>query len=310
MLSAILTGKLMTKGSAAIRRRAQSAMEFLTTYGWAILLIALALTGIAYYASINFWLLGPRALPGSCLVSRPDGPGSLNNINFQGVCNGDIPSLVPVFTGKNYIETTPYLFNLNNAQITIEAWFNMYGGGGTVKKSTGAEYLISTPIPGNGVFIWIDTNGYVHFGFDQNGEATSGNAITPGKWYQVVVTYDGSNLYMYLNGRQEAYSEVNRNLPPMNSLYIGTFGKVGSGSMQGYFNGSISNVQLYNASLGYNAVQQSYREGIGGTPVDLQHLVVWYPLNGNLNDYSGNGNNATSGSFYYTSSWTGGYAVP
>ncbi|MGC9010605.1 MAG: hypothetical protein ACP5JN_00435 [Candidatus Micrarchaeia archaeon] len=35
----------------------------------------------------------------------------------------------------------------------------------------------------------------------------------------------------------------------------------------------------------------SNQEGIGGAPIDLQHLVAWWPLNGNANDYSGNGNN-------------------
>jgi hypothetical protein len=37
-----------------------------------------------------------------------------------------------------------------------------------------------------------------------------------------------------------------------------------------------------------------YARGIGGVPVDLQHLVGWWPLNGNANDYSGNNNNGAS----------------
>ena len=35
-------------------------------------------------------------------------------------------------------------------------------------------------------------------------------------------------------------------------------------------------------------------------PVDEQNLVMWWPLNGNANDYSGLGNNGTAYNVYYT----------
>ena len=49
---------------------------------------------------------------------------------------------------------------------------------------------------------------------------------------------------------------------------------------------------------------------MGGAPIDLQNLVGWWPLNGNPNDYSGNGNDGTASNVNYISAWTSGYVQP
>ena len=49
---------------------------------------------------------------------------------------------------------------------------------------------------------------------------------------------------------------------------------------------------------------------IGGAPIDLQHLVGWWPLNGNANDYSGNGNNGQINGVTFVSNWWQGYTPP
>ncbi len=72
-----------------------------------------------------------------------------------------------------------------------------------------------------------------------------------------------------------------------NPLYIG-YGTISSTSA---FNGLIANVQLYNASLSSNQISHLYQDGIAGSPIPSANLVGWWPLSGNANDYSGNGNN-------------------
>ena len=74
--------------------------------------------------------------------------------------------------------------------------------------------------------------------------------------------------------------------------------------------GYLANVQLYNTSLSANDIQALYLEGIGGAPIDLQHLVGWWPLNGNANDYSGNGNNGQINNVNFVSNWYSGYTPP
>ena len=80
---------------------------------------------------------------------------------------------------------------------------------------------------------------------------------------------------------------------------------IGSGSSHTYnFGGLISNFQVYNTSLSAAEVQGLYVEGIGGAPTRLQNLLGWWPLNGNSNDYSGNGNNGAQINVLYPSTWT------
>ncbi len=54
--------------------------------------------------------------------------------------------------------------------------------------------------------------------------------------------------------------------------------------------GKIANVQIYSSALTGNQIKESYAFGIGGIPVVTNGLVAWLPLDGNANDYSGNGN--------------------
>ena len=70
-------------------------------------------------------------------------------------------------------------------------------------------------------------------------------------------------------------------------------------------------MQLYNASLSSNQINLLYDEGIGGVPVQTQGLIGWWPLNGNANDYSWNGNNG----HLYNNTFSGSlrisnYAIP
>jgi len=73
---------------------------------------------------------------------------------------------------------------------------------------------------------------------------------------------------------------------------------------------SIANLHIYNTSLSSNEIQALYQEGIGGAPINLQHLVGWWPLNGNANDYSGNSNNGVPTNVVFVSNWWIGYTPP
>jgi len=108
----------------------------------------------------------------------------------------------------------------------------------------------------------------------------------------VVATYNGSSgtATVYVNGSVFATAAVApKTFLPINSLMIDA-DQWTNGDIYP-FNGFMTNVQLYNTSFTQAEVQNLYMEGIGGAPVDLPYLIGWWQLNGNTNDYSGNGNN-------------------
>jgi hypothetical protein len=122
--------------------------------------------------------------------------------------------------------------------------------------------------------------------------------LAMGKWYQIVGTYSWSGTQssasFYLNGVSigSMTASVQMSSPAAWNVIFGTGGWNGANAGgEGFFNGSMANVQIYNAVISPAQVSQLYQEGIGGQPVLPANIVGWWPLNGNANDYSGNGNN-------------------
>jgi len=100
----IFKKKLLGKASA----KAQSAMEYLMTYSWAILIIAVVLAALFQLGIFNPMTFAPKAPPGSCQVFRPNGPGTTSFINLEGICSGELPQYVGRFNGVNaYILAPP-----------------------------------------------------------------------------------------------------------------------------------------------------------------------------------------------------------
>lgn len=123
------------------------------------------------------------------------------------------------------------------------------------------------------VFSYIDTNGQSH--------TLNSNELPSDTWTYAVAVFNGGTGTMtwYLNGtKSEQYSGLGSIAADSNALYIG--------GDTAFFNGSISNVQLYNGILSSNQVQNLYSIGISSSPIS-SNIIGWWPLNGNLNDYSG-----------------------
>ena len=88
-------------------------------------------------------------------------------------------------------------------------------------------------------------------------------------------------------------------------------GNMGYDYWNGWYGaGYLSNVQIYNTSLDAGQISALYLKGIGAAPIAPQNCVGWWPLNGDVNDYSGNNNNGAATAISYTSSWTSGYTAP
>jgi len=268
--------------------KSQAAMEYLMTYGWAILIIALAL-GVLYSLGImnpkNFL---PRAPPGSCFVFRPNGPGTTDYVSLQGTC-GYLPMYVASFNGVNgYVAYSPSSTLDVRYSLTVVAWvkwladvdgpiFNWQYPGGTwgthVWRVNGQ--LFTRIVMRNGIFT----------------TSLSAGSIPVGKWVFITSTYDYNNgtVKHYINGNYIASLNIG-------SVEQSTNGNAFTGKVPWdgrAVNGLISDLQIYNTALTPQEIQYLYQEGLGGAPIRLGSLVGWWPLNGDAKDYSGNNNHGT-----------------
>ena len=124
--------------------------------------------------------------------------------------------------------------------------------------------------------------------------------IKTGTWTYIAASYIGSSnsIYLYVNGNQ-----ITSTVSPFSIASNANQLELGSAEplnlTGGWFNGSISNVQIYNSTLSANVVYATYTDGIGGAPLNANTLTGWWPLNGDAIDYSGNGNEGTAYNITY-----------
>ncbi len=275
------------------------------TYGWAILVIAVVL-GVLYslgvFSPSNF---APKAQPGSCQVFRPNGPGTSYDINLEGTCNGELPQYVAQFDGQSYVQMG---FNITSSLIT---------------SSTGVTesawiYILSLPNGDPTVFSINDAQ----LGLGKVTSTTaqvrpcvgsacplSVNTIPTNQWEQISYTYNGTTGIIYING-------INQGTFSAGSLSTNGVACISQVSLHtacngGWpFDGYISNIQAYNTSFSANEISMLYNEGIGGAPIKPQNLIGWWPLNGDVNDYSGNNNNGVPTKVLFIGTWQSGYTPP
>jgi hypothetical protein len=289
--------------------KAQSAMEYLMTYGWAILVIAVVL-GVLYSLGIfNPSNFAPKAQPGSCQVFRPNGPGTVYDLNLAGTCSGELPAYTAVFNGQSHVTIPDSQAIRESTSMTYSMWINL--------RQSGTPWLfgkIDCPVT-NGWYIYTDSaHGFaptfVVYNSGTRYEWDSGYPIVQNNYYDIAITFDSGTAKLYLDGTPVSWSSQ-----PSGSITIGTGTTppmwLGSYMCGGYgFMGIVSNVQLYDSSLSQNQIYALYLEGIGGAPISLQSLSGWWPLNGNANDYSGNNDNGASANIVYTGAWQGEYKQP
>ena len=287
--------------------KAQSAMEYLMTYGWAILIIAVVLGALFELGVFNANNFAPKAPPGACQVFRPNGPGTTSFINLEGICTGEIPQYVSQFSSGSI--QLPNFAQLYSNSFSWSLWIeplswgannNGVMGQGNNPCGPGCAYMIEQGSP---------TSPILQFSIDGGaGGYSAYSPISLNIWQNIVGTYNYSSgtIAIYKNGELIQSATSNAVARITGPMYLGFMTRTSTP----YYNGSISNVQIYNTSFSANDIQALYLEGIGGAPINLQNLVAWYPLDGNANDYSGNGNNGVPTNVIFVSNWYSSYTPP
>jgi hypothetical protein len=282
--------------------RLQSAMEYLMTYGWAILVIAVVLGALFQLGVFSSSSFSVRAPPGACQIFRTS-----SAVNLVGQCSGILPQYVAKFNGQgSYVEVSQSS-NLNSiATITVSAWILPSG------LTTYAQNIVDKG-PGNPEFAFTNSRDLYFWIRDTAGTlrqtTSSSSKVTIGAWQHVAATYDGTNTIFYVNGAGETVSSAFGNMQVRTDyLDIGAeayyihLPSVDPSALR-WFYGSMTNIQVYNASLSSSDIQALYQEGMGGAPIRLQNLVAWWPLNSDTKDYSGTGNTGVPAIMTYASQY-------
>jgi len=209
------------------------------------------------------------------------------------------------FNGQNnYVEQTNGFGFMNNAaqQATISIWVKPSSPNGDIVDELG-QSTVNTGWHDT----WIDlVNGQVEIRVWNLGCVNLG-PIPLNSWSNIVMTlsYNGASLSYsgYINGVYKNSGTGSRSIPGGSYLMyypLGPSDSTNCGDGGASFNGQMANYQFYNTSLGHSQISKIYQNGVEGLPVNEQNLVMWWPLNGNANDYSGLGNNGTAYNVYYT----------
>jgi len=155
------------------------------------------------------------------------------------------------FDGLNdYVNVSSYSETTNS--LTVEAWSKTAGVGMSIN-----QVIVSQEDSGGnsgrlliGIQDVVDDTIYTNLG---GSILSSGTVPNANQWYHSAITFDGTNLKIYVDGVEKASTtetlECN-NCP----LYIGRSKTAGTG----YFNGTIDEVAIYSKALTAGEIQNHY----------------------------------------------------
>jgi len=181
-------------------------------------------------------------------ISKGGNNGTLvNNLTYDYSNGGSL-----VFNGINNYVSLTYNPSLTN-QITVDIWVKLqsttpFGTAWIVGRESSYRMIYT-----NSIFTWVC--GTVNNGWYTTGTVVSAPSTPTSGIYNVVGTYDGSNLRIYLNGVLiTTGSAISGNILNNGTYYLfnSVAGSVDNGK------GLIYNTKLYNRALSASEVLQNY----------------------------------------------------
>jgi hypothetical protein len=170
----------------------------------------------------------------------------------------------------------PFTPGLNPNVFTVEAWLNPTDVDGTISGPTHCALSSGDfASPRAGWLIYQSGEGWNLRMYNRNGTATSlsisgGGAVSPGSWYHVVVTFDGTTARLYINGAEVASGNPTSYIPGSSGGFaVGT-------RADGFFpwNGVADEVAFYGTALSASEVSAHYQNGISASPSTPYNQLV------------------------------------
>ena len=165
------------------------------------------------------------------------------------------------------------LSSVEGSDFTISLWLNRDSAHSSVIYNSGSAYP-------NGLIFQSNQNGSFFISVGGGDGTTSTMTITDGIWYNAILTVSGTTAKVYVNGSQLG-----------SDLTVGSARTgIGSGTVIGeynhgsgfYFNGKLSNVQVFNSALSGPEATTLYNNGspiqtLANIPQN-SNLKAWYKL--------------------------------
>ena len=178
-------------------------------------------------------------------LSVNNNTGTLQNSPTYSTSNQGILT----FNGSNQYTTfsSPSNIPIGNSNYTISVWFNASSLGQNGFVGWGG-YLNTNQVNA----LRLSATGFVHYWWAN--DLNVNTALSINTWYNVVARFDGTNRQLWLNnvliGGDTPGS--GHNVPNANNLTIGTT------NVNEYFNGKISNVEIYNRAISDSEIAEIY----------------------------------------------------
>ena len=116
------------------------------------------------------------------------------------------------------------------------------------------------------------------------------------EWAHLLMTYDGSNIKLYVNGQLEGTQSASGNIGGNNSSGVRfAVGSLEINDSRYRFDGTIDEVAIWNDALSLSDINTLYNGGKGTNAYDVRtsDLSGYWNFDGNTNDLSSNGNNGS-----------------
>ncbi len=252
------------------------------TYGATSLAVVVVLIILMQLGVFNLSTQIPTTQMGSCRLARQNVLDSIQ-VSLLGVCKGRPLQVFTQFNGQSSKIAIPSTPLLGTGSFSIFAWIKT----NTTGTRQGIITIGDSACTGRGIMLFVNNAGYLEAELtcSVSGPTSAPTSVDDGRYHFVGVVNDAGMFQLYIDGA--AVGSAVSQAPNLGS----GFSYIGVDASSYFFNGVITNVQVYNTSLSAEEVASVYKEWMSGAPLPIPNTVGWWQLNGDTMDYSGNYNN-------------------
>ena len=117
--------------------------------------------------------------------------------------------------------------------------------------------------------------------FRANGSGLTAGGITANRWYHIVVTYDGTNYTLYVDGFQRNFTAAASPNPNTANMLLGAMSRPNDTPVN-YFNGWLDEVRIWDTALNLEQIRQMMNQEIENNSGMVQGSIVPLDISGLL----------------------------